>query len=325
MKLTALFDQIVSVENLYQASLAAARGKRTRESSADFHFHREEEIHRLRVELVARTYRHGPYREFTICDPKKRLVSAAPFRDRVVHHAIHDVIEPLIDKTFIFDSYACRKGKGTHAALDRAQHFLRANRFYLHGDIRKFFQSIDREVLMEIIEKRIQDPDVLDLIRKIVFSFELRRGLPIGNLTSQFFANLYLNELDHFAKHTLGARYYLRYMDDFVLFSRSREQLRLWKRALSEFLHETLELDLHDGKTRIGAVGEGVSFLGFRLFKDYRRLRIDNVQRFRERLRRFDPDSMRRSIESWVSHSRYANAAGLRRTFPTLSLLERAS
>ena len=317
----SLFEKVISVENLYRASLAAARGRRYREPTADFHFHREAQVHRLREELLSRTYRHGPYRRFTVFEPKERQVAAAAFRDRVVHHALHDVVEPLIDRTFIFDSYACRKGKGTHQALDRAQHFLRANRFYLHGDIRRYFASIDPQVLLELIERRVQDEGVLWLIRDIVRSSPAPVGLPIGNLTSQFFANLYLNELDGFVKERLGVRYYLRYMDDFLLFAQSREELAAWKNEITAFLRENLRLALHDGKTRLAPVREGVSFLGFRLFRDYRRLRTDNVSRFRRRLRLlragrkagiFRPDAVRLSIDCWVSHSSYAQTKGLR-------------
>jgi retron-type reverse transcriptase len=320
--LPPLFERVISVENQYRASLAAARGRRFREPAADFHFHREAQVHRLRQELLTRSYRHGPYRQFTVFEPKERQVAAAAFRDRVVHHALHDVIEPVIDRTFIFDSYACRKGKGTHKALDRAQHFLRANRFYLHGDIRRYFASIDPQVLLEIIERRVQDEGVLWLIRDIVRSSPAPVGLPIGNLTSQFFANLYLNELDWFVKRRLGVRYYLRYMDDFLLFAQSREALAAWKEDIAAFLREKLRLSLHDGKTRLAPVREGVSFLGFRLFRSHRRLRTDNVSRFRRRLRlmRADrkagilrPAAVRLSIECWVSHSSYAQTKALRR------------
>jgi retron-type reverse transcriptase len=305
----SVYSKVVSTENLYSAARAAARGRRYRETSADFNFQREDEIRRLQAELVTRMYRHGPYREFTIMEPKARNVAAAPFRDRVVHHAIHDVIEPMIDKTFVFDSYACRKGKGTHSAVDRAQHFLRANRFYLHGDIYRYFASIDHDVLQSLIEQRIQDPDLLWLVLEIVRSSPSPQGLPIGNLTSQFFANLYLNELDWYVKRKLGVRCYLRYMDDFLLLSREREELSKWKQSIATFLKDALKLRLHEGKTRIAPVAEGISFLGFRIFRNYRRLRSGNVQRFRERLHRLNAPS----IESWVSHSRYANAAGLRR------------
>ena len=186
----------------------ASRGRRYRDTTADFNFNLEEEIDRLYGELLTKSYRHGKYRVFNIYDPKERQIAAAPFRDRVVHHAVHDVIEPFIDKTFIFDSYACRMNKGTHQALGRAQGFLRRNRFCFHGDIRKYFQSIDREILKGIIRQRIEDKDLLWLMDEIVDSSKSLLGLPIGNLTSQFLANLYLNELDYFVKFDLRQRYY---------------------------------------------------------------------------------------------------------------------
>jgi len=169
-KLTGLYPQVASKENLYRSAHRAALGRRYRDSAADFKFHLEEEVETLHRELTNKTYRHGKYRMFTIYDPKERNIAAAPFRDRVVHHAVHDVIEPFIDKTFIYDSYACRKDKGTHKAVDRAQSFLRANRFCLHGDVRKYFPSIDHGRLKEMLAKRIMDEDLLWLVNGIIDS-----------------------------------------------------------------------------------------------------------------------------------------------------------
>lgn len=169
-KLTGLYPQIVSRENLYHSAYMAARARRYRDSVADFNFRLEEEVEMLHRELAAKTYRHGKYRMFTIYDPKERNIAAAPFRDRVVHHAVHDVIEPFIDKTFIFDSYACRIGKGTHKAVDRAQKFLRANKYCFHGDVMKYFPSINHDVLKQVIAKKITDKDLLWLVNEIVDS-----------------------------------------------------------------------------------------------------------------------------------------------------------
>ena len=169
-KLTDIYPQIVSRENLYHSAYMAGKARRYRDSTADFNFRLEEEIDRLHRELLTRSYRHGKYRLFTIYDPKERRIAAAPFRDRVVHHAVHDVIEPFIDKTFIYDSYACRIGKGTHKAVDRAQEFLRANRYCFHGDVKKYFPSIDHGILKEIIAGKIADKDLLWLVDEIVDS-----------------------------------------------------------------------------------------------------------------------------------------------------------
>ncbi len=169
-KIKDIYHKIISKENLYRSAYMASKGRRYRDSTADFNFHLEEEIERLNRELAAKTYRHGKYHVFTIHDPKKRNIAAAPFRDRVVHHAVHDVIESFIDKTFIFDSYACRKDKGTHKALGRAQSFLRLNRFCFHGDVKKYFPSIDHSILKKIIAGMIMDEDLLWLINEIINS-----------------------------------------------------------------------------------------------------------------------------------------------------------
>ena len=296
-KISNIYSIIITKENLYRSAYAASRGRRYRDTTADFSFRLEEEVEKLHRELTDKTYRHGKYRMFTIHDPKERSIAAAPFRDRVVHHAVHDVIEPLFDKTFIYDSYACRINKGTHKAVDRAQSFLRANRFCLHGDIKKYFPSIDHGVLKSIIRQRIEDEDLLWLLDEIIDSAKNivasgentnhSTGLPIGNLTSQFFANLYLNELDSFVKFNLKRRYYIRYMDDFLIFGDDKEELRAVKDRVRQFLSGKLNLTLHEGKSQIYRTGNGIKFLGFRIFRDYRRLAADNVRRFRKRLGKF--------------------------------------
>ncbi len=352
-----IYSTIVSKENLYQAAYMASKGRRYRDTTADFNFRLEEEIGRLHGELSAKTYRHGKYRLFTIYDPKRREIAAAPFRDRVLHHAVHDCLEPIIDRTFIHDSYACRKDKGTHKALDRAQKFLRANNFCFHGDIRKYFPSIGHNILKEILRKRIDDRDLLWLLDEIVdsavsllcpirviarkppkaadeaiseitscFAYARSRhdgpkGLPIGNLTSQFFANLYLNELDYFIKFDLRIKYYLRYMDDFLIFSNDKKALFEIKEKVRDFLKNRLTLDMHQGKSQVYNTGNGIKFLGFRIFKDYRRLVSDNVRRFKKRLKKFEyalennklsNRNVRDSVRCWAAHSRYANANTLR-------------
>ena len=238
-----LFNRICSFENLLLAARKAQDGKRFQEEVARFNFHLERELYRLQEELQTRTYRPGPYHEFHIYEPKLRKISAAPYRDRVVHHALCNVIEPIFDRTFIFDSYACRKGKGTHKAVDRFTEFCRKSDYVLKCDIKKYFPSIDHGILKTRFRKKIRDADVLWLMDLIVdFSnpqeglldeqdtardrpspygsgdilgavrdgFSLpdeagtvrRRGIPIGNLTSQFYANIYLNGFDHFVKET---------------------------------------------------------------------------------------------------------------------------
>ncbi len=265
-------------------------------------------------------------RHFTIHDPKTRVISAAPYRDRVVHHALHKVLEPIFDPTFIHDSYATRKGKGTHAAIDRFQSFSRKNRYVLKCDIRQYFPSIDHEMLRGLIERKVACPDTLRLIDQVINSHEAatipggRKGIPIGNLTSQFFANVYLNGLDHFIKQTLACRYYLRYMDDFVVFHREKSFLWWVKEKIVGYL-EGLRLALHEGKCRIFKTVQGVPFLGMTIFPDKRRLKKQNVIRFQRRMRRFQDrygkglvssEHVHRSIQSWIGHAKQANTGQLR-------------
>ncbi len=218
-----LWEGIISFENLLLAAHAAARGKRFKPGVARFLFDLESQILRLREELASKSYRPGPYRTFTIYEGKTRQISAAPFRDRVVHHALTGVLDPIFDRSFIVDSYACRRGKGTHAAVNRCQQFARRHGYVLKADVRKYFPSIDHEILKTLITRKIKDLDVLWLVGLIIdrsnpqgpvlmwfpgddlfTPTERRRGLPLGNQTSQFFANVYLDPLDHFVTDRLG-------------------------------------------------------------------------------------------------------------------------
>ena len=312
--LTDIYKQVISRDNLYASARAAAKGKRFKNAVSRFNFLHEWEINRLRHDLFNKTYRHGAYWLFKILDPKEREIAVSPFRDRVVHHAIHDVIEPVIDKTFIFDSYACRKGKGTHKALERAQSFLRANKYCLHGDIKKYFFSVDHAVLKKIVRLKIKDMDLLDLIDKVIDSANnvaviQGKGLPIGNLTSQFFANLYLNEFDRFMKFTLKQRYYIRYMDDFLLFSNDLDQLKDMREQARGFLKDKLCLTMHEPKSQIFKTIKGIKFLGLRLFEGHRRLDSNNVRRLRGRFHFVKHDGLR----SWFAYSQNADTVLLRK------------
>lgn len=324
-KIRSIYHKVISKENLYRSAYMAAKGRRYRDTTADFNFRLEEEIDCLYRELSTKSYRHGKYRLFTVYEPKERKIAAAPFRDRVVHHAVHDVIEPFIDRTFIYHSYACRKDKGTHRAVDISQSFLRANRFCLHGDIKKYFPSINHGILKRALRMRIEDRDLIWLLDEIIDSAKQLTdgqdiGLPIGNLTSQFFANLYLNELDYFIKFDLRVRPYLRYMDDFLVFSDNKNLLFEIKGRVREFLKDRLSLNLHEGKAQIYMTNKGIKFLGFRLFKNYRRLASDNVRRFKKRLKRFvylldkgeiGLDKVKDSVRAWAAHSKYADTEAL--------------
>jgi retron-type reverse transcriptase len=329
---------MISFENVLRAAHAAARGKRFKPGVARFFFHLEPELLRLHEELAAATYRPGPYRTFTIYEGKARQISAATFRDRVVHHALTGVLEPIFERSFIFDSYACRKGKGTHAAVDRCQEFARRFRYVLKADARKFFPSIDHAILKGLVARKIKDPRVLRLVDQIIdhsnpqdpvlmwfpgddlfTPTERRRGLPLGNQTSQFFANVYLDPFDHFVTDRLGLAY-VRYVDDFLVFADDKRRLHGVRAEVECFL-EALRLRIHQDKSVVFPCAHGIRFLGFRVFPTHRLLARENVRQFRRRMRRMQRefaagrigfDAIRPRIMSWIGHARHANTYRLR-------------
>ena len=346
------FQKVCSFDNLLRASRKAQRGKRFQDQVAAFNFHLERELYRLQSELQTQTYRPGPYYEFHVYEPKLRKISAAPYRDRVVHHALCNIIEPIFDPTFVFDSYACRKGKGTHKAVDRFTEFSRKNTYVLKCDIKKYFPSIDHEILKTLFRRKIRDPEVLWLLDLIVDSsnpqehvreyFEgddlltplnRRRGIPIGNLTSQFFANIYLNGFDHFVKENLRCRYYIRYMDDFVVLETDKARLHQVKREMEGYLAQ-LRLKLHAHKCQVFPVKDGTDFLGYQVFPTHRRLRPSSVRRARRRLRglREDYDNgkiswadVNHSVQSWLGHVKHADTYGLRQAIFSQTVFRRSS
>jgi retron-type reverse transcriptase len=335
-----LYEHVSAFENILLASRKARLGKRSNTDVASFEVNLERELCKLRRELRAGTYTPGPYTTFHVYEPKKRMISAAPYRDRVVHHALCNIIQPIIEKTFIHDSYANRVGKGTHKAIIRLQRFSRANTFVLKCDIRKFFPSIDHAILKQEIRKFIGCEETLWLIDTIIdhsneqepvldyfwgdtlfTPIERRKGLPIGNLTSQFFANVHLNPLDHFVKENLRCRYYLRYVDDFVVLENDLHVLREVRTEIDQFL-DGLRLRMHERKSRVHRVTEGVGYLGQRVFATHRRLRPENVHRMRRRLRKLQAElacgcidlrTVSQSISSWIGHAMWADTHGLRR------------
>jgi len=333
-----LFEQVCSWDNVLAASREALRGKRRGAAAARFFLEWEKEVVALVEELRTGSYRHGPYHYFTIHEPKERLVAAAPFRDRVVHHALVRVLEPIFEGRFIEDSFACRKGKGTHAAMRRAAEFAQRFPYALKCDVQRYFPSIDHGMLRGLLARVVGDARVLALIDEILGSHHdhVRQewgadlwaveahpcGLPIGNLTSQFFANIYLNQLDHFVKHTLRVKGYVRYVDDFILYGRSREELRCWGAQIREHL-AGLRLRIHPDKYRLGPTRLGVDFAGFVVFADgRRRVRAANVRRFHRRLRgmlhevRRGRRSLREvgvCVRAWVAHAAHAQSWRLRR------------
>lgn len=330
-----LWPQIIDFENLWWAARRAERGKRFRENVLDFNASFDRNLIQLQSELETKTYRPGEYKTFKIIDPKPRIISAAPYRDRVIHHALCNIIVPLFEKSFIPDSYSNRIGFGTHKALSRFVQFSRSHCYILQCDIRKYFPSIDHQILKDLIRHKIKCKDTLWLIDTIIdgsneqetvlqyFPGDImltpalrRRGLPIGNLTSQFFANIYLNGFDHFIKENLKVKAYLRYVDDFALFSDSKSDLQTARQQLEAYLSTDLRLKIHPVKSQLFETKIGATFLGFRVFPEHIRVCSKNLKRGRQRLRTFQVayrrqqislDEIQQSLQSWFSHLQHGN------------------
>lgn len=335
-----LYDDIASFPSLMVAAGRAIKGKRSKAGAASFMANLEPEVLRLERELQGNTYHPGRYKVIYVRDPKPRMVSAAPFRDRVVHHAFCSVAEPIFERGFIHDSFANRRGKGTHRAVGRFEQFQERYCYVLRCDIYRYFPAIDHDVLKKDIRRRIGCERTLSLSDKIIdasnpqeqvnqhFSqddlftpFERRRGLPIGNLTSQFFANLYLDGFDHFCKEVLGAKGYIRYVDDFALFHDDPMVLAEWRQRIADYL-DGRRLRLHPRKTFVSATDEAAVFLGYVLRPGgWRSLPEDNVRRFRNRLRGLrdqyrsgtvELDEIKCRVGSWIAHASQADTWRLR-------------
>ena len=321
-----LFQEVCKFENLYNSYLKARRGKNNSAEVLRFNYNLEGELLKLQCELKNQTYKTGKYRHFIIFEPKERKISALPFRDRVVHHAICSVIGVIFEKKFIYDSYACRKGKGTHAGVDRIQRFIRKvsiNCYVLKCDVSKYFSSVNPKVLKQVIREKIADKKLLQLLDKIIESSDLENsdfsnseennnqdslnnGIPIGNLTSQLFANIYLNKLDEYIKYELKIKYYLRYMDDFVILHESKEYLHEVKEKVRIFFI-SMKLTLHPKKANIFPVALGIDFLGYRIFNNHRLIRKSTVKRFlknvKGKLKKYDYSSVNFNISEMQDFS----------------------
>lgn len=336
-----IFDQVCDWSNLWRAFRKASAGKRGRAAAAGFEHRVADRLVELQDELRSRDYRPGGYRSFFIHEPKRRKISAAPFRDRVVHHALCNIIEPVLDRRFIRDSYANRRGGGTHRAIDRVQSLMRRHRYALRLDVAQHFPSLDHAVLRAALFKVLGDEGIRWLVDLILASGDrvlheeytpvffagddlfatLRpRGLPIGNLTSQFWSNVYLNDFDWFVKRELGCDAYARYVDDMVLFSESKSQLALWRDAIQTRL-AALRLTLHEREAQVMPCESGLPWLGFVVYPSHRRLKRRNTVHFTRRLAcnidlyqagDISFAELDASVNGWVNHVRYADTWGLR-------------
>ncbi|AJA42487.1 RNA-directed DNA polymerase [Alkalihalobacillus alcalophilus ATCC 27647 = CGMCC 1.3604] len=318
-RLGNLYEQIIDYENLWEAYLNARKGKRFRGEVLEFSNNLEENLIQIQNELIYKTYEIGRYREFHVYEPKKRLIMSLPFKDRVVQWAIYKVLEPYFDRQFISDSFACRKGKGSQQAASRVQYWIRkvertgARPYHLKCDVSKYFYRIDHQVLLSMLQRKIKDDDLMWLLEKIICSedvnfgvplmdhqFEEDRiegmGMPIGNLTSQLFANLYLNELDQFVKHKLKIKYYARYMDDMVIIDNDKQNLNAILEDMDLFLRFDLKLLLNN-KTAIRPTSDGVDFVGFRIWSTHKKLKKKTVKKMKKRLKYLQKAYARGEVE----------------------------
>ena len=319
-----IYEKVYSFENIYLAYIKARKNKRYREDVLEFTDNLEANLITIQNELIWKMYSPGRYREFVVCEPKRRIIQAPSFKDRVVQHALCNVIEPVFDLRFICDSYACRKGKGTHAGVERTIYFLRklagsSSRTYcLKADISSYFPSIDHTVLKTLLRKRVSCEATLWLIDTIIDSSSCgcTRGIPIGALTSQLFANIYLNELDTFVKHDLRAKHYVRYVDDFIILDHSKQRLREYLSEIKGYLEDRLRLALNH-KTGIFPVSRGIDFLGYRIWADKLLLRRANIRRSKRRLRKLRVlyedgavklEKLRSSVASWQGQCKFSKS-----------------
>ncbi|MDO8660358.1 MAG: reverse transcriptase/maturase family protein [Candidatus Woesearchaeota archaeon] len=320
-----LFEKICSFENLHFAFQKARRGKNSINEVLLYNYNLERNLIKLQKQLQNQAYKTGHYRNFTIFEPKKREISALPFKDRIVHHAVCNIIEPIFEKTFINDSYACRKNKGTHAGANKLQHFLRKNSkmaFALKCDVKHYFPSVDCKLLKQEFGKKIACKKTLALLDLTVDSLGKEKGIPIGNLTSQLFANIYLNKLDQFAKHELKAKHYVRYMDDFIILHEKKTQLQAWKKQIREFLN-SLQLELSEKKANVFPVKAGVDFLGYKLFAFHKLVRKITVKRFLRKIKakiksqivgEIVFEKLAESFNSWEAYLTHASTLGLKKS-----------
>lgn len=284
-----LYPLIPLHENLREAFRKAAKGKQTKLEVVRFRHDFENNIRKIREQLIQEEPDIGHYRFFTVRDPKTRTICAASFPERVLHHAIMNVCEPYLDAYAIYDSYACRKGKGNRKAIERARRFSQSHAWYLKLDIRKYFDSIDHGVLMASLARRFKDSALLSLFEKILDTYRTTpgKGVPIGNLISQHLANFYLGVFDHWVKEKRKIKGYLRYMDDFILFSDDRHHLKIELEEIHRFLENRLALELKEN-VQINRCERGVPFLGFRVFPCHVRLSPRSLRRFSMKLRVYE-------------------------------------
>lgn len=335
-----LYKELCSWENLVLAFNKAKKGKSKKYYVIEFKKNMEKNLKNLQKELINKIYSPLSLKKFIVRDPKTRTIHASIFRDRIVHHTIVNILNPIYEPIFIHDSFASRKNKGTHKAVNRFEAFVRKvssngqlvknsfgnnsiKGYVLKADLRHYFDSVNHEVLINTLRKKIDDENVIWLVKKILENFDTSKGtgMPLGNYTSQFFANVYLNELDYYVKHILKAKYYIRYVDDFVILHKNKEVLEYYLSHIYNFL-PSLKIKLHPEKTEIYPLRNGLNFLGYRIFYHYKLLRRRNIRYF---MKRFDVnislynngiiggEQLKSRISGWLGYASFGNTYNFRK------------
>jgi retron-type reverse transcriptase len=331
-----LISKVCNPEILFSAWDEFKRGKSKKIDVINFEYNLEQNIFDLFRDLSNKTYKHRPYDGFYVYDPKRRHIHKASVRDRVLHHAIFNIINPIYEPTFIATSFSCRIGKGTHKGVDALDGMIRKVSlnytrpcFALKCDVRKFFDSVDQNILISILKRKIRDQDFLWLLEEIIGSFSSnqsdlfnQKGLPIGNLTSQIFANIYMNEFDQFVKNELKARYYVRYTDDFVILSHNEDELKPTLARIETFLKNHLQLSLHPEKITIRKYRQGIDFLGYVVFSNFKLLRARTRRRIVRKLKmkisecrngNISDEQLNQTIQSFLGVMSHANSNKLQK------------
>lgn len=318
-KLDAKLEDKLTIEAIYRAHCRARKGKTTRSSVVDVDLRPMVYVTHILNVLRDGIYVPSRFREFTVTDPKRRLVLALPYVDRIVHQwLIEEFIKPYYLPRFIKDSYACIPGRGSHAAVKCIQGYMRDMRqrqgkyYIVKMDISKYFYNIDRDVLFKILKRAITNPQLLDLLHTIIFSDAARVGIPIGNYTSQYFANIYLNELDQYCKHNLGVKYYVRYMDDFILLAPNKRKAKRWYRAIQRYAEGYLHLKLNP-KSCFYPSSHGLDFVGYKIMNNCLRLRQRSKRKLNNIIWNYQHDYTTEadfvtSVAAWLGHAGHANA-----------------
>jgi len=340
-----LFKKLISIENLQDAYWKSKKHKSNSPAVIKFEKHWQLHLAKLHKELKIRLYKPKPLKSFILRDPKTRTICVSEFKDRIVHHVLVNILQPIFEPRFIYDSYASRKNKGTLPALKRLYIFLRKvtkngkqihnfrnsndiQGFALKADIKHYFETVDHKILLNIISKRIKDNGVLWLTKLILNNHNTKihgKGMPLGNWTSQFLANIYLNELDQYIKHELKAKYYLRYVDDFVILHHNKNILIKYEKQIKTFLH-TLKLELHPDKCKIIPLKRGILFLGFKCFYYYQLVRQRNIRKIHNKLKeliklykseKIEKEDIQETLQGWNAYAKQGNTYKLRKKLIT--------